>query len=144
MPEFISNWRRAFGIYLLILAAVCITWWIRSHFVFDRISFAVGARQHELTSIGGHTWWCSWEPITIPTAWSSSRKPLSARKVMDLTSSIHGEYRHMSGPWGVTHRFMKWSADDWTFTVPLTAFATCLILWPGKRERSGSLKQVAG
>ena len=142
MRVFVQDWRGTLGSLLLILAVVCIAWWIRSRMVFDRISFAIGARQHELTSIGGHTWWCSWEPVTLPTAWSSSQKPLNTLQVNELFAKVDGEYRHMSGRWGVTHRFIIWGADHWSFTVPLTSLATCLILWPGKKGRSASLNNL--
>lgn len=130
MSDFFHDWRRVLGSILLVLALVCSLSWIRSRMVFDRITFAIGTRQYEFTSIGGHAWWCSWEPVTLPTGWASSTKRLSTLQVNELFAGVDREYRSMGGGWGVKHRSKIWGAAYWSIIAPLALLAACLIFWP--------------
>ena len=54
MREFFRGWRRKVGCITLVMACAFVGGGIRSGVVFDRIAFAIGTRQHEITSIGNH------------------------------------------------------------------------------------------
>ena len=135
MTDFLRNWRRTMGYLLSLLAIISSLLWYRSSVNFDRFTFAVGARQYDFTSIGGHAWWCSWEPVTLPNMWGSSSKHLTALRVTQLLDATETEYRSMGGQWGARHKSSIWGTMYWPVTFSLALLAACLFLWPFHRGK---------
>ena len=122
MHNFFHGWRRKAGVVTLVMALTVYAAWMRSRNIIDTMSFRVGSRQHEITSLYQRINWWSWqiEDESYPVGWRT--EPADP---YDHVVNHRTDFRTYTAYWETLYIFPA---------LVLTLLSAYLILWkPRKR-----------
>ena len=152
MGEFFKGWRRKIGCVALVMALVFMGGWVRSTVVQDEVRISLGYLPLFFNSCNGTlTWWQLHQLDAVP-AYSFALEWRCTTETRGRTFSFskyvtpqQGKTENPTGvfveraKWGPM--LINWTADYWSFTIPLTVLSAYLLIWPGKQATSGKSPQ---
>lgn len=132
MSGFFQGWRRKIGIMLLGCALTIAALWMRSHLVYDMISFAGLGEQHYIHSFCGILTWqsgkldgagiCSWNSRTLDSEMS--------RMIAMLDIKIYGAWIPVIEDQAVAEHEIPY----WWLVLPQVVLSGLLILWSPRKK----------
>ena len=141
MGDFFRGWRRKVGCITLMMACAFAAGWVRSKSRQDDVRISVGYLPLFFNSCNGQlTWWQLQYLETVPTysfVFDWQTNPETRGRIFSFSKVVVPKKGRSSGPVHVRipraelleqALLVNWTADYWTFTIPLTFISAWLLL----------------
>lgn len=144
MGSFFKEWRRKFGVVILLLACFLMVGWLRSGMVADHFTFWVSDYHVSFDSYRGAIHWHAndilhfWPQIFN---WPHSQNPIGAHyfsraiKEPRRTTTLQVEY---------TFQDSLWSIPYWALIIPLAVVSLWLLIVKPRKSSLGQVHDISG